>query len=229
MLYLSGNTGTGKTSLAFRLAYQLLDIGDARYLYSNCNNVWNDDLEKVVMRTNKKGHDQYADTVFVLDEGGEFMKYSDARLFTKALRKLNIYIIVSSVEEPGRRVRTLTVQRVFDFRIFGFPGWLYTFKLNYGEVRSQDWFAWLYPQEIYGIYDTEEFPVDDAGIAFYINSWIEKIARKGGERAFAGSRKGGNSLPALAGLGWDAEAFQESAQEFGDAVSLLGDRTKRRR
>ena len=48
--FIEGRYGGGKTSLAFRMAHDLLRSGQYRYLLSNVKSVWTDALDTVVPR-----------------------------------------------------------------------------------------------------------------------------------------------------------------------------------
>jgi len=176
ILWIWGRYGGGKTSLGYRIAYHLLQTGRFRYMFSNVKCVWNDDPEKVVYRDR-----QYVDAVFVLDEGGTFIKdVVDLDQYTAFLRKMNIALIIPSIEPPPRGAQKLKVQMVFDWTTIGIPLWQYSMMLNFGEVKVKDRFFWYKPSEIWGVYDTNGVPLDDAGLAVYLARWTKNLQRMHG-------------------------------------------------
>lgn len=165
IVWIQGSYGGGKTLLAYQLAHELYKTGRYRYVLANSNSVWTDNPEKVVLRDNS-----FVDAIVILDEGGLFMRMSrDAEKFMIGLRKLNITILCPSVQPPSTRVKFLQMQRVFNFQVLGLPLWLYQFRLNLGAEREKSHFGIYKPSEIFGIYDTLDYPVDD----LYLSDWFE--------------------------------------------------------
>lgn len=160
-----GGYGSGKTLNGFDIAYLLMKTGRYRYILSNCNSVWTDSPEDVVLRK-----ESFVDAVVILDEGGLFMAMGrDARAFLLGLRKLNITIIVPSVLPPATSIRVLQMQRTLNLSVIGLPVWIYEYRLNVGSAKEKSKYAIINPSEIYGIYDTMDYPIDDA----YLSEWFE--------------------------------------------------------
>jgi hypothetical protein len=157
------------------LAYELLNSKFSRYLLSNCESVWGDQPEDI-----KKTDAGTIDTCVILDEGGLFLKTSqDAQEFMVGLRKLNVVLIIPSVEPPTSRMKFVTVQRVVNLRqIVGLDFWLYKYLLKKGFDRETGYFGWFKPSEIYGIYNTLDLPVDDNGISDYLISVVQEKTGK---------------------------------------------------
>ena len=65
--WFSGRVAVGKTSLCFRLAYDLVVKNKYRHIVSNIYSVWCDPLEDV-----KLLEDGMLKTVIIVDEGGLF-------------------------------------------------------------------------------------------------------------------------------------------------------------
>lgn|SRR5690554_3811753 len=237
VIWIGGRYGGGKTALAFRLAYELLDSGFSRYLLSNCRSVWGDAPADVVLREGR-----YLDTVVILDEGGLFLRTGkDADDFLAFLRKLNVVLIVPSVKPPAPAVRMVSVQRTANLQSIGLPAWVYTASVEYGRQRDRERFLWWQPSEIYGVYDTADVPVDDCGIGDYLLAEVDKLVKASGHGT---SRRNKRAISILEGGGWDAgagvapavdtasEVIADAAAEFAGAISLLGefqDGRKRRR
>lgn len=223
--WISGRYAGGKTSLAFRLAYELLDSGEYRYLLTNCRSVWSDDPSAIEARDGK------LDAVVILDEAGLFLRTNaDAERFLAFLRKFNVVVILASVWPPATAFRHFRIQRVLDFRRLGLPLWLYRAVLRYESVAEQYWFAWLDPAEIYGIYDTRDIPVDDAGIGARLQLHLsEELSRRG----YGGIRSG---VQALETSGRNDVSVQladvaQALSEFSEyvAISVPGGGRRRRR
>lgn len=160
-----GFYGQGKTLIAYELAYELYKTGRYRYILGNSNSVWTDSPESVVLREGA-----FVDAVVILDEGGLFMRMSrDAEKFMIGLRKLNITLLIPSVQPPATRVKFLQIQRYFNMGVLGFPLWIYDFMLNMGTEKEKAKFGIWKPQNIYGVYDTLDYPVDD----LYLSDWFE--------------------------------------------------------
>jgi hypothetical protein len=139
VVHIGGRYGGGKTSLAWRLAYELVDKGLARYVISNVKSVWSDDPAKITLRQGV-----YVDAVVILDEGGIFLKTGyDADKFLAFLRKLNITLLIPSVLPPATKARFLSVQRVWNAGVLGLPLWWYRVDLIYGTTREKDYFGIL--------------------------------------------------------------------------------------
>lgn len=165
IVWIQGSYGGGKTLLAYQLAHELYQTGRYRYILGNSNSVWTDNPENVVLRD-----ESFVDAIVILDEGGLFMRMSrDAEKFMIGLRKLNITILVPSVQPPSTRVKFLQMQRIFNLQVVGLPIWLYQFRLNLGGEREKSHFAIFKPSKVYGIYDTLDYPVDD----LYLSDWFE--------------------------------------------------------
>ena len=243
VLYIGGRYGGGKTALAFRLAYDLITRGDYRYLISNVKSVWNDKVTDIQLRS-----DTYVDAIVILDEGGIFLETGkDVKKYLAYLRKMNIALIIPSVQEIPRSIRRLSVQRLMTFNVYGVPLWLYRFKLDVGDVKEKDWFVWWRPSEIFGIYDTLGTPSDDAGFNEYLTGVTREVQRKTGYTEEAREAITGVGT-AYTARGFDADqespsgsaeslleeirgvsiALEEAQDEISGAVSVLG-RGKRTR
>lgn len=170
IVWLQGSYGGGKTLGAYQIAHDLYQTGRYRYILGNSNSVWTDSPENVVLRDGS-----FVDAIVILDEGGLFMRMNrDAEKFMIGLRKLNITILCPSVQPPSTRVKFLQMQRIFNFQVLGLPLWLYQFRLNLGAEREKSHFGIWKPQEIYGIYDTLDYPYDDLYLSDWFEYWMQK-------------------------------------------------------
>lgn len=255
MCWFEGRYGGGKTSLAVRVAYELLKRGKVRYCISNIPIVFRDDPAKVELRDGKR-----ADCVVVLDEAGIYLDTGrDARAFLAFLRKMNIILLMPSVLDVARVLQTFSVQRTVTWNSIGIPLWMYNAKLRSGRQRDSYNFGWWNPSEIFDIYDTEAAPDDDAGLHTYVQEWTRQLQAAAKVKisyrrtdddssAFtphdAFSDLSGQALPrsspvlegqvqsklsAVADGGWDSRALEEAAEKMDKAVSLYDELRDKRK
>lgn len=181
-----GGYGSGKTLVAYQLAYELYMTGRYRYILGNSNSVWTDSPEDVVLRDGS-----FVDAICILDEGGLFLKYStDADQFMLGLRKLNITILIPSVLPPSSRVKFLQVQRIFNGYAIGIPAWLYQYRLSLGTEKEKAYALVYKPQQFYGIYDTTDYPIDDLYLSDWFQYWMETARESKSEWAAWGKPPG---------------------------------------
>lgn len=171
--WISGRFGGGKTSLAYRVAYDLVRYSGYRYVISNIKDIWSEKLSDIVLR------DDLVDSVVILDEGGVFLKYGrDVEEYMTLLRKLNIVVLIPSVMPPSNRIRFFRVKRTFNLNRIGLPVWVYKWSISDGFETFSEVFYWWNPQEIFGVYDTKAPPIDDGGVS----KWLSKIKTENRER-----------------------------------------------
>jgi len=219
--HFAGRFGSGKTASAYRLAYELCEGHGFRYILSNCADVWSDRPQDIALRPNERGEPQYMDAVLIIDEAGlVFEGTGHAKQFISFMRKFNVVLLLPSFEAPPARVRFLQIQRKYNLAALGLPLWWYEARLNTGLDRQRYQFGWWGFSEIFGIYDTGDFPADDDGIGDWIQTHVEA---KTGRHRRAGRRQGdaAGDVPPLAPAGGDAAPFADAAEEISDAVSLL--------
>ncbi len=169
VIWFQGSYGGGKTLLAYELAYELYQTGRYRYILGNSNSVWTDSPPDVELRDGS-----FVDAIVILDEGGLFMKVSsDADAFMLGLRKLNITLLVPSVTPPSTRIKFLRIQRIINGMSFGLPFWLYQYQLSLGFEKERAYVGIWKPQEIYGIYDTIDYPMDDCYMSDWLFYWMQ--------------------------------------------------------
>lgn len=246
--HIAGRLGGGKTSLAYRLALELCEHHHFRYIVSNCDDVVSDAIDDVRPRRDPMGQESLLDTVLILDEAGTFLESGrHARQFTAYLRKLNVVVLLPSAEAPPPRVRFLSITRKYDLSAVGIPLWWYHVRVSTGIDRYTYSFGWRGYSEIFGVFNTYDFPADDSDIGGWLGEHISGITSKRKKRARKGAFAGVNQLtvdglggdaagegsPMADSLRWVAEAFIDSAGEFADSVSLLADqkpaKTRKRR
>jgi len=233
-LWIRSRYGSGKTALAFRIAHELKQSGAVRYIVSNVKSPWADNPADVALVNGR------ADVVLIMDEGGMFMsEISKARRYLSYLRKLNVILIIPSVQPPSSIVRYLQIKRTWNLGIIGLPLWVYKMRLMDGDEMSLENVFWWRPSEIFGLYDTEGYPSDDNGIEDYILEWTGKAAASFGYEVnrlpgFYGGFKiddspDGEQVGLVESLRGVAETIEESSAQQSDAVSLLLNKRGKRR
>ena len=225
-LWLRGRTGGGKTSLAFALALSLLRDGLVKRIYSNIPSVGD------FPEWGKDG----LNSAYVIDEGGLFMKSSKQfQTVAGALRKAGNYVIISSVIPPAREFATLSVERKMNLStVIGYPIWVYEYELSSGSTRDKGTFAWLNPQSVWGLYDTDFYPSDDGGIEeFLLDEITSKLSKKANRysrskyKAGAYKTKGASSNVEMAegekgaGAPISFEGMEQAAQGFEGAAARI--------
>jgi hypothetical protein len=166
---IEGRYGSYKTALAFRLAYELVKTGEFRHVVANLPNSFQSDFKDIKLRNNELGDPTFLDTVFILDEGGIFLDNDrEVKKFVAFLRKLNSILIIPSVLPLPQQAKVLTIARKNDFQKIGLPWLRYRAYLNSGKTKEDYTFSWLFPSEIYGIYNTYATPADADEIANFI-------------------------------------------------------------
>lgn len=245
IVWLSGRFGGGKTLLAFVIAYLLLNKYGLRYLFSNCLSVWNDDPNTMKLREGR-----LCDAALVLDEAGEFLESpSDVKSWVSFFRKTNLILLLPSVRPPHHSVRFLTVQRILNLKVIGLPIWIYRWDLDSGANTEYGYFTLLFPERMFGVYDTDGFPEDadillqkvktwktQASIAtgYKVASFAPEIIRtvSGGNGLAPGTttladiQTGGSSDQAMDNVRGDIDALLEATKKAQKVVSLS--RRKRR-
>jgi hypothetical protein len=225
VLHLDGRMGSGKTALAFRLAYEFVMKYGYRYILSNVKSVWTDDPADVSLREGR-----YVDAVIILDEGGLFIENTrDAKEFVAYLRKLNIIIIVPSVEVPAERLRKLTCERTLNIeKMSGLPIWWYELRLRRtGKQDITGSFWWWKPSEIYGIYDTLAYPGEGEDIRDFLKIWITAAksdagytpTKNGGQSAYEALQTRANISPELLEAAEIAAADEGAGSQPGTTSS----------
>lgn len=227
--WLRGRMGSGKTALAHKLAYDLISAGHFRYLVSNIRSVWNDAPADVLLREGV-----FVDAVIILDEGGIFAEGSyKAKKYLQYLRKMNCCVMVPSFLKPAAVMRDFSIKRSINWEIAGIPVWSYRYFVTDGVDNYHDWFHWIRPYEVFGVFDTGGFPSSDAGLEDWMVSWTKKAAAATGyEYVPSGSFTVGNGTPSGSGdivetVRGVSTAIEEITSQTSDLVSLLEIKSKK--
>lgn len=175
-LWIRSRTGSGKTALAFRVAHELQNTGSIRYILSNCRSPWVDNIDSVELREG-----QFVDAALIMDEAGLFMyDLNRSRKYLSFMRKMNIVLIMPTVQAPSILCQGFQVKRLMNLGVIGLPLWVFRSRIRDSEEVMYETFGWWNPDEIFGTYDTEGFPSDDAGIEDALLRWSKLAARNTG-------------------------------------------------
>ena len=230
VLALTGRYGGGKTALAFRLAYELLEDGTCEHLVSNVPSVWSEPLESVDFNERNE-----LNTVVIIDEAGVFLKTGrDVDAYLAAMRKMGVYLILPSVLSVPRKVAFFKCRREINYQRIGLPIWEYKYSLYQDGGKDEAKFWWFAPSEIFGVYDTKAMPIDDAGISEWLLDKVSKIAIET-DRGTTGRPGGGRVHQLLSPMeesGGEYGDVLEAAEIFSEAaetISLSGQQNKKRR
>ena len=162
VVWFSGGYGTGKTLFASWLSYKIVADGFAYYIYANYP------LDGAGVPISDVGR-----TVFVLDEGGVWLKSADVVDYLAFLRKFSSFVLVPSVIPPPKGFSYLMLQRVFDARLFYLPFFIYRYDLWHGAIKEKGYFMWRIPKRFFGVYDTRYVPTTDGGARGVLRAWVD--------------------------------------------------------
>lgn len=151
--WIMGWTGAYKTSLAYRISYELVKRKEVKYIFTNNNSVWADDITKQIDKI---------DGVIILDEGGLYVETKqEVREFTALAMKLNVIYLIPSYQEPPRGMQNLKIRPAVNIIDSGIPLLIYRWETKSGGTKDGGYFGWLNPSEIFGIYSRQD-PGDTA-------------------------------------------------------------------
>jgi len=241
MSWIPGAFSRGKTAFAVRMAYEFGLLGYR--IISNIGCVFNEIIEPDFLP------DMTLKTVIIADEGGRyFRKDSDVLSFMAFAGKMDLVLIVPSIEEPAPILQSLTFQPTFSFRSAGIPLNFYDWKIKMGSFKDSGSFVWAGMEEIYGTYSTKDASTDVSGISVWLQKKVTEYqawdsARREGinwlhdyeqyAQATANARGGkSNPLSVMDDGGRAFELFRHSirqVEEQADRLSALSARKSRGR
>lgn len=220
VMWVGGRYGGGKTSFLVRVAYEFVERGWSQQVVSNFPCVLSTAIERA---------GEVRDTVILADEAGLWINDKTFGDVTAFLRKYNLYLFMASVMPVPIRARSLNVQRDMNLNTIGLPVWRYSCVLDYMRVKEKFSISWLWPSEVFGLYDTSYPADDDMGIVDWVNSVRrdKRTASANGDQAAVLPDGGRNED--MEAFRWIAEANYEAAQKMEDALSVRGRKTRRGR
>lgn len=147
--HIQGRLGGGKSSLAVRLAAELMGYG---YRFgSNMACIWNEPLENITLMPDGMLH-----AVFVGDEAGNYFEEREhITTITSYAGKLDVIYLLPSFIEPHRSARVVKIQPLYSYYGFGLPLIMYQWKVRQNDYEEKGIFHWFTPEEIYGVYSRQ--------------------------------------------------------------------------
>lgn len=226
-IWFSNHFGSGKTSLAYRLAYGLyVDRSNLfRYILSNCQDVFSSPLSSVELRENS-----YIDAVIILDEGGQHIDRNSAKDFVAYLRKQNCVILIPSFQPPPVIMRGVQVARIFDFSIVGLDLSIYKCMLDFATVRETFLFYWWYTSEMHGTYLTLDYSAEDGCMAIleFLNdrsSYLASLSADATSSLYSFVRLSAKRKKYRKEQSYQDD-FANSAEELADRLSAYSERKR---
>lgn len=218
--WFSGRTSIGKTSLAFRVAYEFCTKYGYKHILTNIYSPWADNLDDVNLYDDNMLH-----SIIILDEGGLYLKgFRDVETFLAFLAKLDIIILCPSHVEPAAALQKFEVFGSWKPSMMGLPGTIYNWRLRYGMAKDHGWCWWSNPSEVWGVYDRQDVPVDDGGIEEWLSKQIDEVGKRKGRRNFSERRKIKlelSSMGEVGGSSWSTEAIEAAVERFSAAAENL--------
>lgn len=155
MCWLAGPYGSGKTALSVAIASELVRRELADKVVSNIPIVGATSPPPVPLE----------DAAIIMDEAHAFMdKWDNVKKYMAFVRKRNLYFLMPSVFAPHPRIRSVVLRRSFNFFLFGVPFWWFDWSITNGHITEKGSFGIWQPNHVFGVYDTNAEPLDDAGI-----------------------------------------------------------------
>lgn len=207
LVWIAGRFSGGKTSLAMRLAQEFLE--HEYRLITNNKNVWNDDLETIEFINGM------LKSVVIIDEGGIHVKASkQVEQMAAFAAKMDCVYLFPSFFPPVRAAQVVVIQPLFNFKQIGLPLVIYQWRVKLVGFEDKGSFAWLFPQEIYGIYSRQDPGLEPEEIIAFM---VDKT------QAFIQSHTGrtSHSLSGLEEGLSEADLLRDAVETFAQAADSL--------
>lgn len=164
-VWITGWFGSFKTTLAVAIADYLLSRHRNLRCYTNLKSLVFADPVTPPIRN----------CILLLDEGGVFLNNTDSH-FLVGLRKLNVYLIVSSVYPVPSWLQFFIISSYLDFTKLFLPCVLYAAEFRSRAFKDRVRFL-FFPKRYLGLFDTREIPTDDANISMYYKETVNTVIR----------------------------------------------------
>lgn len=219
LIWISGKFGAHKTALSFAMAQNFLERGYR--LITNTSTVWADEFENCQL--DKNGHLR---AVVLLDEGGqEFKTSKQIEMIAAYARKMDVIYMIPSFWPPAKLAQILTIQPLFSLKSAGLPVIFYQWRVDLGAFHDKGWFIWMFPQEIYGVYSSQD-PGD------YCGQIIKVLVERAGQYRKLHGRETSNELFELEEIKPEdilsdaVGVISQAVDEFGSSISRRGRRKR---
>ena len=207
LIWISGRFGGHKTALSFKIAERYLEQGYNLITNSRC--VWADNMDQVKLNEHNQLH-----SVIVLDEGGLYFKSGrQVEQIAAYAAKMDCIYIIPSFFPPTKTAQVVTIQPVISLKATGLPVIIYKWAVNIGSFKERGWFAWIKPQEIYGIYSRQDPGDDPDEIINFLSVRSDEFRNRYG-------RKSSNQLFQMETI-TEGDKFLEAADEIAGSFDSL--------
>lgn len=151
LVWISGRFGGGKTSIAYMFAKQFLERGYRLITNNHC--IWADDMKETQLLQDTN----HLHAVIILDEGGQYFKASkQIEMIASYAAKMDCIYLIPSFFPPVRTAQVVTIQPLWNIRGTGVPLTIYRWSVKIGNFSDKGHFAWLFPEEVYGVYSRQD-------------------------------------------------------------------------
>jgi hypothetical protein len=230
LCWLRGKFSGGKTSFAYRMAYEFLKRGYRLATNNLC--VWADDLRQVELDP-ETGH---LKAFVVLDEGGlAFKANAQIEEIAAFAAKMDCVYLIPSFFAPTRAARVITCQALFSLKPTGIPLIVYRWDAKEGSFHDGGFFFWWAPSEIYGVYSRQDPGSDSSELVDFLSYRTQEYkARFESRREKLWERPDGkdgiSEVERKRGeIDLTTAILADAAGEIGDAASELSTVSFRRR
>jgi len=218
-MWIEGRVSGGKTSLAVGLAEHFAKKGYR--VVANIPVVFAEDPDMIHLND-----DGMAKLFCLLDEGGMWLENVDAKAFKAYLGKLDVYVVLASVETPPRAFHKFRCEPVLNWlQKTGIPliqyEWTFERKGKKDEVGK---FSWSNPRHTWGMYSRQAPGMGAAGL----DKMMDRLVRE-----FIAHHNDGKSIEEVGNPNAENESYfwispeqrQRAAQdEYIEAMERAADR-----
>jgi len=230
LCWISGKYSGGKTSFAFYLAKKYLREGYRLLTNNQC--IWNDPIKELeLFPADHPKHANLLRAVVILDEGGLYFESGkQVKQIAAYSAKMDCIYIIPSFFPPAPQVQVLTIQPIFGFQSAGLPIIVYQWKVRINQFKDGGWFAWVLPQEIYGVYSRQDPGADPERLVEFLTRRVRDFRARMGH----GSQGNRDTFSALGAQVSEADLLRDAVQAITEtshtieAVSARSSKSRRK-
>lgn len=225
-VWFMGRYGAGKTSLAVICSARLLAEKRVEKIVSNIplsfstlvkSPSYNEDGEVIFEST-----ENLLNAGILLDEAWQNIEDKQATIdYAGFVRKFNHYLLLPSVFPINARLSYFFVQRVFNGYGVGLPMWFYKWNISNRGIKEQGFFAVQNPTSIFGHYDTDFVPGDDANISDTLVGTAMRAGYKGTRKQRKQTRSKKQTDDSKVSIFDELETMEDISLEIGQTVEEL--------
>ncbi len=221
LCWISGRFSGGKTSLAYRLAYEYLNRG-YRLISTNAT-VWADSLDHVgLIYPDGPEAAPKLRTVVILDEGGLYFKASaQIEQVAAFAAKMDCIYLIPSFFPPVRAAQVVNIQPVWGLKSAGIPLIVYSWRVKLGAFDDRGFFVWWRPSEVYGVYSRQDPGAEPDEVVTWLIDQTDEYQRVYAQRHNRKRRADRVREVEVSGGAFDSsglDVLRDAAAEFGAAA-----------